>query len=35
MWGVCLDVTVPELFQKAVEFKIDSENAIILNPYGI
>ncbi|MCM1313900.1 MAG: hypothetical protein NC205_00660 [Prevotella sp.] len=32
MWGVCFDIAVPELFQKAVEFKMDSGNAIILKP---
>lgn len=32
MWGVCLDISVPELFQKAVEFRMDSENAVILKP---
>lgn len=32
MWGICLDISVPEIFQHAVEFKTDSENAIILNP---
>lgn len=32
MWGICLDISVPELFQKAVEFRTDSENAVILKP---
>ncbi|MCM1507466.1 MAG: hypothetical protein NC177_10080 [Ruminococcus flavefaciens] len=32
MWGIYLDISLPELFQHEVEFKKDSENAIILNP---
>ncbi len=32
MWGICLDISVPELFQRAVEFRTDSENATILQP---
>ncbi|MDE6780007.1 MAG: hypothetical protein K2J40_00915 [Ruminococcus sp.] len=30
MWGVCLDISVPELFQRVVEY--DFEKSVILRP---
>lgn len=30
MWGICLDVSVPEIFQRAVEY--DCEKSVILQP---
>lgn len=30
LWGICIDVTVPEIFQRAVEY--DCEKSVILQP---
>lgn len=34
MWGVCLDINAPELFQTVVQYGVDEESgkAVILSP---